>query len=414
MGLGPSIKMTTLHHYNCPVVNELSKHNDIDFSAIIIGGISENYDNKVFTAKRIGDLAKILQAIGAIVAIDGWGNHHIDFVTVIEELGKNNIPSVGLSFIGQQGRLVCTNQYVDTIIDFNKGDSGYESCVVGGNNLTDYDALKAVALLKSKLIKKKLFENDTTNYQEIKGRLIKKIFNITNVIIGESTCFDRDTLVISKNILKKYKANKKRIKDVNITIVKPGEYNFFVNSNLDFLPISCKKQGELGSGITYELSGVRVMLTGVEDISKYQPANIGSSEGKLSEIVKMNQAGTPNVNDYIIHLDFLFEQGEGRTSEGIIEAHTIADKVLNEIRLELEKVESIPYKKEEYYDIIRKHKSKIILIKLVSGLGNMYDTMVFPNQPGGIIGAYNLRECNNLPVVITPNQCRDGVIHSLL
>lgn len=414
MGLGPSIKMTTLHHYNCPVVKELSKHDDIDFSAIIVGGISENYDAKVFTAKRIGDMAKILGATGAIVAIDAWGNHHIDFVTAIEELGKNDILSVGLSFIGQQGRLVCTNSYVETIVDFNKGSSGYESCVVGGNNLTEYDAVKAVALLKNKLKKKGLLETNSIDKGEVKGKLTKKIFHIDKVIFGEKTFFNNDTLIISKDIVKKYETILKRIKKINLTIVKPGEYNFFVNSNLDYQPIACKKQGELGSGITYELSGVKVMLTGVEDISQYQPANIGSSEGILKDQVKLNQAGTPSTDDYIIHIDFLFENGEGRTSEGIIEAHVLTDKIINEIRRELEKIENRPYKKEEYYDVIRKNKSKIILIKLVSGLGNMYDTMMFPYQPGGIIGAYNLRECNNLPTLITPNQCRDGIIHSLL
>lgn len=414
MGLGPSIKMTTLHHYNCPVVKELSKHDDIDFSAIIVGGISENYDAKVFTAKRIGDMAKILGATGAIVAIDAWGNHHIDFVTAIEELGKNDIPSVGLSFIGQQGRLVCTNSYVETIVDFNKGSSGYESCVVGENNLTEYDAVKAVALLKNKLKKKGLLEINSIDKGEVKGKLTKKIFHIDKVIFGEKTFFDNDTLIISKDIVKKYKTILKRIKKINLTMVKPGEYNYFVNSNLDYQPIACKKQGELGSGITYELSGVKVMLTGVEDISQYQPANIGSSEGILKDQVKLNQAGTPSTDDYIIHIDFLFENGEGRTSEGIIEAHVLTDKIINEIRRELEKIENRPYKKEEYYDVIRKNKSKIILIKLVSGLGNMYDTMIFPYQPGGIIGAYNLRECNNLPILITPNQCRDGIIHSLL
>ena len=414
MGLGPSIKMTTLHHYNCPVVKELSKHDDIDFSAIIVGGISENYDAKVFTAKRIGDMAKILGATGAIVAIDAWGNHHIDFVTAIEELGKNDIPSVGLSFIGQQGRLVCTNSYVETIVDFNKGSSGYESCVVGGNNLTEYDAVKAVALLKNKLKKKGLLETNSIDKGEVKGKLTKKVFHIDKVIFGEKTFFDNDTLIISKDIVKKYETILKRIKKINLTIVKPGEYNFFVNSNLDYQPIACKKQGELGSGITYELSGMKVMLTGVEDISQYQPANIGSSEGILKDQVKLNQVGTPSTDDYIIHIDFLFENGEGRTSEGIIEAHVLTDKIINEIRRELEKIENRPYKKEEYYDVIRKNKSKIILIKLVSGLGNMYDTMMFPYQPGGIIGAYNLRECNNLPILITPNQCRDGIIHSLL
>jgi Glycine/sarcosine/betaine reductase component B subunits. len=150
MGLGPSIKMTTLHHYRCPVTQALMKEEDLEFCGIIVNGVSEGFDDKVYSAKRTGEIAEAVRADGAIIAIDGWGNHHIDFVNVIEQLGLKNIPTVGLSYIGLQGRLVCTNNYVDTVIDFNKNESGYESCIVGDNNLTDYDAMKAVALLKIK------------------------------------------------------------------------------------------------------------------------------------------------------------------------------------------------------------------------------------------------------------------------
>ncbi len=53
-------------------------------------------------------------------------------------------------------------------------------------------------------------------------------------------------------------------------------------------------------------------------------------------------------------------------------------------------------------------------MKLVSGLGNMYDTALFPTEPGGILGARQMRELRNMPVYLTPNQCRDGAIRSLL
>lgn len=104
--MGPSIKMTTLHHYNCPITKRLLQ--DLD----------------------------------------------VDFVNVIEQLGIRDIPTVGLSYIGQQGRLVCSNPYVSTIVDLNKTESGYESCIVGQNNVTDLDAYKAIELLKAKLRKK--------------------------------------------------------------------------------------------------------------------------------------------------------------------------------------------------------------------------------------------------------------------
>lgn len=36
MGLGPSIKMTTLHHYDCPVTKKLMSDKEIDFAGIIV------------------------------------------------------------------------------------------------------------------------------------------------------------------------------------------------------------------------------------------------------------------------------------------------------------------------------------------------------------------------------------------
>lgn len=416
MGLGPSIKMTTLHHYRCPLTEALAKEKDIEFTGIIVDGVSEVCDDKIYTAKRVGDMAQMLRADAAIVAIDAWGNHHVDFVNVIEQLGIRGIPSVGLSYIARQGRLVCTNQYVDCVIDFNKSESGYESCVVGENNLTDYDAMKAVALVKNKLRKagKPVSETELTGEEQKLRRLVRKDFAVTSVEFGDRTEIDRGILRIRKGIEKVFLSQEKRIKDIKVSILRPGENDFFVNSNLDYSPIACKVRGELGEGVTHLLTGVTVMLTGVEDGSGFQPSNIGSSEGIFKNQVVLDRAGTPASDDYILHVDILFEEGEGRTAEGIMAAHRITDRIVQEIRKELAGLENMKYTREEFYDVARPGRRKVILVKIVSGLGNMYDTAMFPYEPGGFLGAHNMMDSKNIPYMITPNQCRDGVIHSLL
>lgn len=416
MGLGPSIKMTTLHHYRCPLTEALAKEKDIEFTGIIVDGVSEVCDDKIYTAKRVGDMAQMLRADAAIVAIDAWGNHHVDFVNVIEQLGIRGIPSVGLSYIARQGRLVCTNQYVDCVIDFNKSESGYESCVVGENNLTDYDAMKAVALVKNKLRKagKPVSETELTGEEQKLRRLVRKDFAVTSVEFGDRTEIDRGILRIRKGIEKAFLSQEKRIKDIKVSILRPGENDFFVNSNLDYSPIACKVRGELGEGVTLLLTGVTVMLTGVEDGSGFQPSNIGSSEGIFKNQVVLDRAGTPASDDYILHVDILFEEGEGRTAEGIMAAHRITDRIVQEIRKELAGLENMKYTREEFYDVARPGRRKVILVKIVSGLGNMYDTAMFPYEPGGFLGAHNMMDSKNIPYMITPNQCRDGVIHSLL
>lgn len=416
MGLGPSIKMTTLHHYRCPVTEALSKEKDIEFTGIIVDGVSEVCDDKIYTAKRVGDIAQMMRADAAIVAIDAWGNHHVDFVNVIEQLGIRGIPSVGLSYIARQGRLVCTNNFVDCVIDFNKSESGYESCVVGQNNLTDYDAMKAVALVKNKLRKagKPVDSAPTNGKEETLRRLTRKVFHIKEVRFGNSTEIDRGVLTIRKGIEGALVAQEDRIKDIKVNILRPGENDFFVNSNLDYSPIACKVRGELGEGVTHLLSGVTVMLSGVEDKSGFQPSNIGSSEGIFKDQVVLDRAGTPASDDYILHVDVLFEEGEGRTAEGIMAAHRAADRIVQEIRKVLVNLDNMAYTREEFNDVAREGRRKVILVKIVSGLGNMYDTSMFPYEPGGFLGSHNMMDSKNIPYVITPNQCRDGVIHSLL
>lgn len=416
MGLGPSIKMTTLHHYQCPLTAALSSDPDIEFTGIIVDGVSEVCDDKIYTAKRVGDIGQMLRADAAIVAIDAWGNHHVDFVNVIEQLGIRGIPSVGLSYIAQQGRLVCTNNFVDCVIDFNKSAAGYESCVVGENNLTDYDAMKAVALVKNKLRKagKPVEEAVGTGDSVQLRRLLRKTFAIKEVRFGETTSIDRGVLTIRKGIEKNLIIQEDRIKDVKVSIVEPGAHNFFVNSNLDYSPIACKVRGELGEGVTHLLSGVTVMTTGVEDKSGFQPSNIGSSEGILKNQVVLDRAGTPKSSDYILHIDVLFEEGEGRTAEGIMAAHRVTDWIVQEIRKVMTNLDNMAYTRDEFCDVAKPGRRKVILVKIVSGLGNMYDTSMFPYEPAGFLGSHNMMDSKNIPYIITPNQCRDGVIHSLL
>ncbi|MBE5906528.1 MAG: proline reductase [Lachnospiraceae bacterium] len=399
MGLGPSIKMTTKHHFFCPMTKALSEDKDMEFIGIIVDGVSEVCDDKEYTAKRTADLARLMQADAAVVAIDGWGNHHVDFVSVIEELGRRGIPAVGLSYIGQQGRLVCDNDYVDCIVDFNKNVSGYESCVVGDNNLTDYDAKKAVGLVKLKLKRAGKEVTSETNAEQIVGTLIQKQYPFSPDLLPA------DILDVPYD--------ETYLKEVKVTVLAPGQTHLFVNSNLDFFPIAAKEEGELGEGITRLMTGVTMMVTGAEE-GGFQPSNIGSSEGLLKNQVVFDRAGTPATTDYLIHVDVTFQEGHGRSAEGILEAHRFADRVAGKLRKVLLALEVEPASVKVFHNIRRPGKRKVVLVKIVSGLGNMYDTAMFPFEPGGVIGAHNLMDSKNLPYGITPNQCRDGVIHSLL
>lgn len=425
MGLGPSIKMTTLHHYNCPLTRLLLNDPDINFCGVLVDGVSEGYPEKTQTAAQTAILAEKLQIDGAIVAIDGWGNHHVDFVTVIEQLGIRNIPSIGLSYLGNQGQLVCSNPYVKTIIDFNKSVSGYESCIIGQNNLCEEDAYKAIGLLKHRIKKETHFVSTAVpfSHETCLKKLTRNYISVSEVRFGSETIFFNHTLTLRNNIASALLEGEPRLKECHIQFISPENHDTFVNSNLDFQPIAYKVSGSLGEGVTCQLSNLIVMLTGVEYKSGYQPANIGSSEGILSKQVVFQQTGTPKTTDYILHIDFLFQEGEARTAAGIEAAHRTADHILQEIRsalvswtVSMAPEESFPPfdMSEDFYHMSRPGKMKIALIKIVSGLGNMYDTSLLPYAPAGFIGSKQMRLSGNIPVFLMPTQVLDGVIHSLI
>ncbi len=153
MGVGPSTKETTLYHFRDPLIDVVANDEDVDLLGIIIVGTPQANEDKIFVGQRVATWVEAMRADGAIISVDGWGNSHVDFANTIEEIGKRNIPVVGLSFIGTQAKFVVTNKYMDTIVDFNKSKEGIETEVVGENNVSTLDSRKALAFLKLKMRK---------------------------------------------------------------------------------------------------------------------------------------------------------------------------------------------------------------------------------------------------------------------
>ncbi len=153
MGVGPSTKETSLHHFRDPLVNILSNDQDIDFVGIVVVGTPQDNSMKHFVGERSAQWLEAMRVDGVIISSDGWGNSDVDYANTIEEIGIRNIPVVGLNFIGTIAQFVVTNKYMDTIVDFNKSDEGIETEVVGENNISELDARKALALLKLKMRK---------------------------------------------------------------------------------------------------------------------------------------------------------------------------------------------------------------------------------------------------------------------
>lgn len=151
MGIGPSTKETSLHHFRDPLLNVLDSDDDIDLVGVLVVGTPQGNTEKMFVGERAAAWAEAARVDGVLISVDGWGNSHVDYANTIEALGKRGIPVSGLSFQGVQGRFVVTNQYMDTIVDFNKSQAGIETEVVGENTVNRLDARKALAFLKLKM-----------------------------------------------------------------------------------------------------------------------------------------------------------------------------------------------------------------------------------------------------------------------
>lgn len=151
MGIGPSTKETTLHHFKDPLTEIICQDEELNLIGIIVQGTPQSNESKIFTAERTAVLAQTLRADGAVVSTDGWGNSNIDFISLIDELNERKIATSGLSFIGTAGKFVMDSPNLKGIIDINKSESGTETCNVGENSMSRLDARKAVAVLKLKM-----------------------------------------------------------------------------------------------------------------------------------------------------------------------------------------------------------------------------------------------------------------------
>jgi hypothetical protein len=420
VGTGPSTKETTLHHYHDPLCKALVTDTEVDFLGIILAGTSDDNEHKTFVARRIGTLIEAMRPDGVLVSIDSWGNCHIDFASVIEAVGERNIPVVGLSFVGTQAAFVVVNSYMNSIIDLNKTSEGVENLVMGENTAVELDAVKALSILKTKIRRKSPEKSWYVNEVKNVRRLILRSFDVKEMVCGAgNTAFSAGYLSLNiEELLQAGRASSESMKDLicdfSVRLLNPAQRDTQVNSILDFSPISVKIAGHTGEGISHVFSGLCVMLTAVEE-SGFQPANVGASNGILVEKVCFGRPGTPQESDYILNIDVTLKDGKSRSREGIMAAHQLCDTIVRSLRDKLRSLSSSEASdKKEYWDIVRHGGYKIALVKLVPALGCLYDTLLFPSEPGGYTGGKSIMDrSNNVQIVLTPNEYRDGAVRSL-
>ena len=244
-------------------------------------------------------------------------------------------------------------------------------------------------------------------------RLVIKAFHIENVETGEGNKVSSDGQMKVCTGVMQIVEEKSAIEKVEVSVIKPKDHNRWTNSIMDIIPISTKVLGKLGEGITHTLTGVYVLLTGV-DVNGVQTAEFGSSEGILSDKLYLGRAGTPSPEDYLISFDVTFKAGMGQERHGVTEAHKKCDVFIQEFREQMKKFKGEECtERHEYHDIVRMGKKRVLIVKQVAGQGAMYDTHLFGNEPSGVEGGRSIIDMGNMPVLVTPNEYRDGIIRSM-
>lgn len=246
-------------------------------------------------------------------------------------------------------------------------------------------------------------------------------FHVSDVVNSKDDFFLRSSdtgdgsfvLGIPCGDVEEYVASDPLIKDVHISLISPGQWQISCAPVMDVLPVSVKVLGNLGEGITHTLTGVYVMLTGVDTAGNAICA-LGGSVGPLDERMLPGRPGTPGESDYILSFAVTIRENAGYSRSGPNACHRAADLFCQHIRRELSSCHAGECSETHHFeDKPRPGKKKVALVKLVSGQGSMYDTMLFPDEPGGFIGGRSVIDLGCVPVLLTANQYRDGALRAL-
>lgn len=249
--------------------------------------------------------------------------------------------------------------------------------------------------------------------EKILRRLVIKSFHINKVEIGNKFSVENETLVIDSELTNEIIKKEDLIESIKINIIKPGEHNIKINTIMDIIPISTKVLGNLGEGITHTLTGVYVMLTGADTEGK-QMHEFGSSEGILGEQMVFGRAGTPSKSDYIIHFDVTLKGGLPYERKLPLAAFRSCDSFIQNVREVLkEKDGREASESHEFYDKIRPNAKKVVIVKQIAGQGAMYDNQLFANEPSGLHGGVSIIDIGNVPMIISPNEYRDGALRAM-
>ena len=246
------------------------------------------------------------------------------------------------------------------------------------------------------------------------SRRTVKAYPVTELCYGEENRVTVDgRMTVCKNIADKILAQEPLIKEIDIRIIMPDEHQQHTNTVMDVIPLATKVLGRVGEGITHTLTGVYVLLTGVDESGR-QVCNFGASDGILEEKIAWGRAGTPLRSDMLISFDVVLKEGYWADRPGPEAAHRACDTFCQIFRDQMKKFNG--YKcaeKHVFQETYEPGKKDVYIVKEVSGQGAVYDTRMFGHEPCGFEGGKSVIDMGCMPALVTPNEFRDGIMRAM-
>ena len=347
-----------------------------------VNSVESEDKNSLFEEKKYKETAGRTDDSGIAVRAGGSGMIHIE----IGKAEKLEGLRLDIPIFGGCG------EKADTMLD--------KSAVIGQTVSSDLHMARETA------------EEVFSKQKKVIRTLIKKHIKITDVELGTETAIRNGKITINKNITEKAVMEDPLCKSIELSVIHPEERHIYTETIMDVCPIATKSEGELGEGITKVADGVVFMLTGVDE-DGVQVHEFGSSEGFLDEKMYFGHPGCADENDIIIRCHVVIERLSGMTRPGPFAAHKCQDYIIQSLRDELKKYEGEVIREEICEDVRRQGNPRVVLVKEIMGQGAMHDNVICPTEPCGILGGQKNVDCGNVPVILTPNQVRDGSIHAL-
>lgn len=286
---------------------------------------------------------------------------------------------------------------------------------LGGNGMihVSIDKLEGLSLdIPAGFLSQGIQEAEPVCEDKIIRTLTQKEYKVKSVEIGNITCFEDGVLTIDSKLIEKAEKCNPLVKKVEMDIITPDNQHIFTNTIMDIIPIASKVSGKLGEGETAVLNGAVFCLTGLDE-SGVQIHEFGSCEGYIDEKIAFGRPGCPDSDDIMIRVNVVIQEGTGMERRGPFAAHTACDVIIQAIRDVMKTTKEPVIKEDVYHDVHKLGRPRVVLIKEIMGQGAMHDNVLVPTEPAGVFGGRKNVDLGNVPIMLSPNEVRDGGIHAL-